>query len=263
MNIASLQKVHLHWREDGNPDGRPIVFANSLGTDFRLWDKLLPLLPQHFRFIRFDKRGHGLSSTPEGPYQITDLVTDTEQFLDLLQIKDSLFVGISIGGMIGQVLASRRPDLISAMVLSNTTAKMGDSTIWQQRIAAIESGGMSSMADMILSRWFSSEFLDSSEAVGWRNLLEHTSAGGYTGCCHAIAEADLRQSTAALRLPVMGIAGSEDAASPPESVRATINLIPDAQCHVITGAGHLPCVDKPADYAALLGSFIDKTSYGQ
>lgn len=261
MNIATLRDVSLHWREDGNPNGPVIVFANSLGTDLRLWDKLLPSLPSHLRIIRFDKRGHGLSSCPDGPYKIDDLVDDTEQLLDSIKIRQCLFVGLSIGGMIGQALALRRPDLIQAMVLSNTAAKMGDPIIWQQRINSIQKDGMSSMADAIMKRWFGSAFLSTAEAIGWRHMLLRTPETGYTGCCHAIANADLTETTPRLRLPVMGIAGSSDAASPAELVAATISLIADAQFHVIQEAGHLPCVECPSEYTALLGNFIESIGY--
>lgn len=261
MNIASLADIDLHWREDGNPQGRAVVFANSLGTDLRLWDAVLPLLPQSLRLIRFDKRGHGLSSCPAVPYSMNELVDDTEQFLDGLHIQNCLFVGLSIGGMIGQSLAVRRPDLISAMVLSNTAAKMGEQAMWHERIASIEANGIESMSDAILARWFSPAFLACSQAIGWRHMLQRTPLKGYIGCCHAIAGTDLSEQCSTLRLPVMGIAGSEDGASPAELVKATIDRIPNAQCHVIEGAGHLPCVEKPAHYAALLNKFIKETAH--
>lgn len=256
MNIASLNNIDLHWREDGNPNGPPVVFANSLGTDLRLWDALVPLLPQHLRLIRFDKRGHGLSSNPAGPYQMAQLVADTEQLLDHMKIKACVFIGLSIGGMIGLSLASTRPDLIKAMVLSNTAVKMGEPAVWNQRINSIESAGMASMTDAILSRWFSPAFVASPDVIGWRHMLQRTPADGYVACCHAIAGADLTKQAVTLQLPVMGIAGSEDGASPPAVVEATIKLIENARYHVIDGAGHLPCVEKPDNYAALVCRFI-------
>ena len=261
MNIASLPNADLHWREDGNPQGRPVVFVNSLGTDLRLWDAVLPLLPQSLRLIRFDKRGHGLSSCPTDPYSMDELVGDTEQLLDTLHIQNCLFIGLSIGGMIGQSLAARRPDLIRAMVLSNTAAKLGEPAVWNQRIATIESNGIESLSETILLRWFGPQFLATAEVVGWRHMLQRTPLKGYTGCCHAIAGTDLSELTSSLRLPVMGIAGSQDGASPASLVQATIDLIPNARCHVIEGAGHLPCVEKPSDYAALINDFIAETGH--
>ena len=122
MNILDLGDIQLHWREDGDPAGWPVVFANALGTDFRLWDRIVPLLPKSLRLIRYDMRGHGLSSCPPGPYAMGALVRDAERLLDALGVKDCVFVGLSIGGMVAQGLAVKRLDLVRALVLSNTAA---------------------------------------------------------------------------------------------------------------------------------------------
>ena len=105
MQIFDTGDVQLHYRVDGPEDGAPVVFANSLGTDMRLWDPILPLLAPGLRIIRFDKRGHGLSSCPPAPYSMGSLITDTERLLDHLQVRNCVFVGLSIGGMIAQGLA--------------------------------------------------------------------------------------------------------------------------------------------------------------
>ncbi|WP_420395101.1 3-oxoadipate enol-lactonase [Nioella sp.] len=253
--------VKLNWREDGDPAGLPLVFANSLGTDLRLWDQILSLLPSGLRIIRFDKRGHGLSDCPSAPYAMDDLVSDAEALLDGLGISDCLFVGLSIGGMIGQGLAARRPDLIRALVLSNTAAKMGDAAMWQTRIDAILAGGIEALADAVMERWFSPAFLARPELTAWRNMLTRTPAEGYIGCCHAIAGADLSESTNTLTLPTLAIAGSEDGASPPDLVRGTAEMIAGSRFEVIDGAGHLPCVEDPAAYAVLLTDFLKEHAH--
>ncbi len=256
MNVISANNVTLHWCEDGDADGIPVVFANSLGTDLRLWDAVLPLLPKGYRYIRYDKRGHGLSACPDGPYAMDDLVADAEALIEGLGLKEVIFVGLSIGGMIAQGLAAKRPDLVRAMVLSNTAAKMGEAAMWNDRINAIRAGGIGSMSEAILDRWFGPAFRNSLEVQPWGAMLERTPLEGYLGCCAAIAGTDLTESTAALRLPAMAIAGSADGASPADLVAGTAALIPDAACHVINDAGHLPCVEAPAEYAALLTNFL-------
>jgi 3-oxoadipate enol-lactonase len=256
MRVFEANGVKLHWREDGDPAGYPVVFANSLGTDLRLWDQILPLLPSGLRIIRFDKRGHGLSDCPPAPYAMEDLVSDAEALLDGLGVSTCVFVGLSIGGMIGQGLAARRPDLIRALVLSNTAAKMGDAAMWQARIDAIRAGGIEALADAVMERWFSPAFLARPELSAWRNMLTRTPVEGYVGCCHAIAGADLTESTKALTLPTLGIAGREDGASPPDLVQRTAGMIAGSRFTVIEGAGHLPCVEDPAAYAALLTDFL-------
>ena len=182
MQALKLDDVTLHYAETGDPDGPALVFANSLGTDFRLWDKILPQLPQGLRIIRWDKRGHGLSSCPEGPYSMGALVRDVERLLDHLQVKDCLFVGLSIGGMIAQGLAAKRLDLIRAMVLSNTGAKIATRDIWDQRIAAARAGGIEALADATMERWFSNSFRTDPEMLLWRNMMTRTPLEGYLGC---------------------------------------------------------------------------------
>ncbi|MFT6452886.1 MAG: 3-oxoadipate enol-lactonase, partial [Halocynthiibacter sp.] len=115
--MISVGDISLHVQEDGDPNGAPIVFANSLGTDLRLWDKVVPLLPEGLRIIRFDKRGHGQSDVPDAPYSMGQLITDTERLLDALEVRDAVFVGLSIGGMIAQGLAVKRLDMLRAIVL--------------------------------------------------------------------------------------------------------------------------------------------------
>lgn len=253
--------MKLHYRVDGNPDGAPVVFANSLGTDMRLWDDVLPLLPKELRVIRFDKRGHGLSSQPPAPYSMGALVNDTEQLLDHLNVRDCLFVGLSIGGMIAQGLAVKRMDLIRAMVLSNTGTKIGTKGVWDERIAQVNEEGIASLADAVMTRWFSEEFRAKPELELWYNMLERTPAVGYAGCSAAISGSDFYTTTASLRLPTLGIAGSEDGSTPPDLVREMVDLIPGSQFQLIRGAGHLPCVEKPAEYAEILTRFMKDTGH--
>ena len=208
------------------------------------------------RIIRYDMRGHGLSDCPPAPYTMDDLVDDAEALLDALDIKACVFVGLSIGGMVAQGLAARRPDLIGALVLSNTAAKMGDAAMWQARIDAIKAGGLEAMADAVMERWFSPAFRAGPDLALWRNMLTRTPVEGYLGCCDAIAGADLSASTRALTLPTLAIAGSADGASPPDLVKATAAMIPGSRFEVIDGAGHLPCVEAPAAHAALLTDFL-------
>lgn len=256
MHMADLGDVQLHYRIDGDPEGAPVVFANSLGTDLRLWDAVVPLLPQGLRIIRHDKRGHGLSSLPPGPYAMGALVRDTERLLDRLEVRDCVFVGLSIGGMIAQGLAVKRPDLVRALVLSNTGAKIGTPGIWDERIAAVKAHGIEALADATMERWFTRAFRATPELALWRNMLVRQPAEGYAGCSAAISGTDFYTTTSGLRLPVLGIAGSDDGSTPADLVRETVDLVPGSRFHLIRRAGHLPCVEQPAEYARILTGFL-------
>ncbi|SDD34394.1 3-oxoadipate enol-lactonase [Paracoccus isoporae] len=261
MRIIDANGIGLHVADQGPQDASAVVFANSLGTDLRLWDALLPHLPDGLRLVRYDKRGHGLSEAPPGPYSIGQLADDATGLIETLGLRQPVFVGLSIGGLIGQELAARRPELLRALVISNSAAKIGTATMWRERIAGIRKGGLDVMAAPTMERWFSPAFRATAELAMWQRMLERQPAAGYIACCEAIAAADLREQTAALSLPVQVIAGSLDGSTPPELVRATADMIPDARYDEIAGAGHLPCVEAAADYAAILTRFLKEIGH--
>lgn len=261
MKIARFGNIGLHYRVDGPDDGAPVVFANSLGTDLRLWDPVLPHLPDGLRIIRYDKRGHGLSTCPPAPYTMGSLIADAENLLDYLNVKDCVFVGLSIGGMIAQGLAAKRMDLVRAMVLSNTGAKIGTRALWKERIGDVEKNGIESLADAVMERWFSADFRASATLELWRNMLTRQEDAGYAGCSEAISGTDFFGATAALRLPTLGIAGSEDGSTPPDLVRETVELVPGSDFHLIRKAGHLPCVEQPEEYARVLCGFLQQVGH--
>jgi len=261
MPIADIGDVQLHYRIDGDPNGAPIVFANSLGTDLHLWDAVLPHLPDGLRIIRYDKRGHGQSSVPPAPYSMGALVRDAEALLGHLDVRDCVFVGLSIGGMIAQGLAVKRMDLIRGLVLSNTAAKIGTPPIWQDRMEAVRKGGIEALADATMERWFSRDFRAAGKDKPWREMMVNQPTDGYLGCCAAIAGTDFYTPTSGLRLPTLGIAGSEDGSTPPDLVRETVNLIPGSKFELMRRSGHLPCVEHPVEYAALLQRFLTEIGH--
>ena len=257
MDVLTFDDVALHVQVSGPEDGPPVVFANSLGTDLRLWDPILPLLPPGLRIIRYDKRGHGLSTCPPAPYSMGTLVRDAERVMDAFEVRDAVFVGLSIGGLIAQGLAAKRLDLIRAVVLSNTAAKIGTRAMWEDRIATLRADGLAAMSGAIMERWFSPAFHDSPAVAPWRRMVETCPEDGYAGCCAAIAGSDFYSTTAALRLAALVIAGDRDGATPPDLVRELAELIPGSRFELMRGAGHLPCVEDPETYTAHLTSFLN------
>lgn len=260
MRAVQANGVTLHVRVDGPADGPAVVFANSLGTDLRLWDAVLPLLPPGLRLIRYDKRGHGLSDGAGDT--LADHAADAIAVIEQVAGGPVVFVGLSIGGLIAQAVASAHPDLVRALVLSNTAAKLGTRDAWQARIDAVQAYGMAHIADGVMQRWFAPAFHANPEMALWRTMMIRTPVAGYTAACAALGGADQTAATGALRLPVLVIAGAEDGASPPDVVRATADLIPGAAFHIIAGAGHLPCVEGPAAFATLISPFLKEHAHG-
>ena len=244
----------LHYRVDGPEDGPEVVFANSLGTDLRLWDDLLPHLPG-IRAIRFDKPGHGLSDGA-GEVSIDSLADDAAALIGAVARGPVIFVGLSIGGMIAQSLAARRPELLGGLVLSNTAAKMGTAEGWLARIDAIRAGGMAAIADAVMDRWFACAFRAAPDLAIWRNMLLRTPAEGYIAACEALARADLTGQDFPAGVPVEVIGGAEDGASPPEIVKTLARSIPGAGFTIIPETGHIPPVEAPAQMAAIVAGLL-------
>ncbi len=259
MLFADLGDTRVHYRIDGPDDGPALVFANALGTDFRIWDGVIAHLPERLRILRYDMRGHGLTTAPDGPYYMGDLVGDAARLMDHVGFKGAVFVGLSIGGVVAQGLAAERLDLLRAVVLSNTAAKIGTPEQWRERIDAVRAGGIEALADATMERWFAKDTrADRPELVeGIRAMLTRQPLEGYLGCMEAVAETNLIESTARLRLPALGIAGAEDGSTPADLVRETAESIPGAQFHLVRRAGHLACVEHPAEYAGALQGFLE------
>ncbi len=195
---------------------------------------------------------------PRGAWSIEDLADELAGLLDKLEVSRAVIVGLSIGGQIAQSLAVRRPDLVRALVLMDTAAKIGDAASWDSRIAQVEAGGIEAVADGVISRWFSAGFREhrKAELALWRNMLVRTPSAGYVGCARAIRDADLRAAASRISVPTLALAGSEDGSTPPDVVEATADLIAGAKFQVIRDAGHLPNIEHPATCAAMILSFL-------
>lgn len=258
FDLADLGEVRLHYSVTGPENGPAVVFAHALGTDLRIWDGVLAHLPPEVRILRYDLRGHGLSSAPEGPYYMGDLVEDAAKLMEHVGMKDAVFVGLSLGGVIAQGLASERLDLLRAVVLSHTAAKIGTHQIWHQRVHQVEENGIGAVAEATLERWFARGTRRDRpllvEAVG--TMLRRSPLTGYLGCMEALSETDLVESTARLRLPALGIASSEDGSTPADLVRETLDSIPGSKFELMRRTGHLACVEDPEGYAALVTKFL-------
>lgn len=259
--VISVNGINIHYKLEGPENGPSIVFSNSLGTDMRIWDEVISYLPKNLKILRYDKRGHGLSDCPNSPYSMGTLVKDIEALMDTLKLKNSLFIGLSIGGMIAQGLALKRLDLVRAMALSNTAARIGNREIWEDRINKVKSSGMKALTEETMKRWFSNDFLESKQIYKWKNMFERQPLEGYIGCAHAISGTDFYTPTSSLRLPTIAIAGSEDGSTPPDLVRETSDLIPGSKFNLIKGAGHIPCVEAPIKYANILSSFMKELGH--
>jgi 3-oxoadipate enol-lactonase len=260
MAFTRVNGIVLHHQVLDQADGPVLVFINSLGSDFRIWQDVVPAFTDRFRVVLYDKRGHGLSDSPPAPYTIDDHTDDLIALLEHLNIKKAALVGLSVGGMISQRLAVRSPERVQALTLCCTAAKIGTPELWAERIAAVENGGIEPIADNVLQRWFTPLFREThaDEVAGWRNMLVRTPAHGYAGTCAAIRDADLRPDAGRIKAPTLCVAGNQDGSTPADVVKGTADLIPGARFALIDGAGHIPCVEKPAVLSQLISQHLQE-----
>ena len=264
MSFAALQYGVVHYRDSGRRDAPAIVFVNSLGTDLRIWQGVVERLEGDYRCVTYDKRGHGLSSVPPAPYSIAAMSNDLLQLAEKLGIERFALVGVSIGGMIGLRFALDHPARLSALVLCDTAAKIGDAATWNSRIETVRQSGLEAMADAILLRWFPVAIRHGRDAEmeGWRNLLLRTPVEGYAGACAALRDADLTDEVGRIASPTLVVVGAEDASTPVDLVRATADRIACAGFEIIERAGHIPSIDQPSVLARLIRNHIEEQASG-
>jgi len=261
MPPVFLPDLRLNAVIEGPPAAPALVLIHALGTSLGLWDGVAARLPRH-RILRLDLRGHGQSDVPPAPYAMGTLIRDVERLIEHFALKDTVVAGVSLGGMIAQGLAVKRLDLVRGLVLSNTAARIGIASQWQDRIAMVREHGLEALADATMERWLGRGWRDNPAMPGLRAGFVRTDPQGWMGCAAAIAGTDFYETTATLRLPTLVIAGASDGSTPPDLVRETADLIPGARFHLIQRAGHLPMAEQPEPYAATLAAFLTEIGHG-
>ncbi|MGE0280650.1 MAG: 3-oxoadipate enol-lactonase [Rhizobiaceae bacterium] len=261
MQFARLNGIVMHYQLIGTAPGKPtLVFANSLGTDFRIWRDVVLRLAGDYAIVLYDKRGHGLSTLGDAPHRIETHAADSAALLDHLSVKSAIFCGLSIGGLIAQALYAARPDLIRAIIFCDTAHKIGTAEMWNGRIASARGPGIASFADGVMEKWFTPDFhaYRADELSGYRTMLARQSVEGYAAACAAIRDADFSAVARRIAVPAMCVVGDQDGSTPPELVRWLADLVPGARFEIIADAAHIPCVEQPAALTALLVDFIAK-----
>ena len=265
MALVFFPDLRLNAELTGPVDGAPVVLLHAHGTQLRLWDPVVAHLHasgRRYRILALDLRGHGASDTPPGPYAMGALIRDAERVMDHFGLRDAVVVGLCLGGMIAQGLATKRLDLVRAMVLSNTAARIGIASHWQARIDAVRAGGMEAIVPQTLDRWFGRRWRDLPQVAQAHAMLLATPPEGWMAAAAAIAGTDFYTPTAALTLPTLVLAGVNDGATPPDLVKETADLILGSRFALIRGAGHLPMIDQPDAYDTELATFLESIGHG-
>ena len=240
--------------------GPYVTMVHSLASDLTLFDAQARLLEQRFTVLRLDIRGHGGSPVPPAPYSMTGLAADVQLLFDKLGIAHTAWVGVSLGGMIGLTHAIERPGVITRLLLSDTTAGYPHAAHagWRDRIGAVQTGGMPAVVQGTLARWFTPGFLsrEPAQTSHYANIIAHTPAEGFAGCCEATIGYDVSGARDKVRGPSLVMVGQEDQATPPAMAETLANGIPGARLHIIPNAAHQASVEHQAAFDTELDTFL-------
>jgi len=257
--------IDIHYRTDGT-DGPWVVLAHALGVDHQLWDSIAQRLASRHRVLRYDARGHGKTSAPHGAYTLFQLADDVAGLLDALSIEQAHFVGLSMGGMVGQVLGVRHPHRLLSLTLCDTVSytPVSAHAMWDERIGQVEAHGMSGIVEPTIQRWLTTPFREAHSDVveRIRSLLHATPPHGYVGTCLAIKALDTRSSLARIACPTLVITGEQDTGAPVEAAREIASHIPDARLKVISDAAHLAPIEQEEAFLADLDEFFGHAGCG-
>ncbi|MBB3257770.1 3-oxoadipate enol-lactonase [Paraburkholderia bannensis] len=259
MPYAAVNDTQLFYRVDGaeNTNAPWLVLSNSLGSDVSMWTPQLVEFSKHFRVLRYDTRGHGHSAAPQGPYTIEQLTGDVIGLLDHLGIARAHFCGVSMGGLTGVGLGARFASRIDRLVLCNTAAKIGTPQVWEPRAAKARNEGMLSLADAVLPRWFTAEFMERNPLViaQARDVFVHTDKDGYASNCEAINAADLRGEASSIQAPTLVISGTHDLAATPAQGRELAESVQGGR-YVELNASHISNVELTDEFNKTVLSFL-------
>lgn len=258
---TSRPKLHATVRDARNgASEHTVVLSHALGQDHSMWDLVANTLAGSCKVICPDTRGHGRSEIPAGPLDLAELAADAARLIDELADEPVVWVGLSMGGMIGQELAIRHPDKVKALVLANTTGQysVGAKEAISQRIHTVDDHGLSAIANATMSRFFSEDFRTRQAATVSRHqrLLESIDPEGYTACAAAVCDVDTLGRLHQIRVPTLVVAGQRDEGTPVEMAEALHRGIASSRLEVLTGCAHLSACEQPEAFAEVVGDFI-------
>ena len=247
----------IAYELDGDADAPALLLINSIGSTREMWARQVTAFVVRHRVIRYDARGHGESSVPDGPYTIEQLGLDALAVLDDVGAHVSDVCGISLGGLTAQWLALNARSRVRRLVLANTAARVGTTESWNERIEMVRAHGMSAIADLSMPRWFSPSFhsRDAETVRTFRAMVENCPIAGYLGCCAVLRNTDLRDQVAGITSPTLLVASTADSATPPEGLQFLQERIGGSQL-VTFPSGHLSNVECSVEFTTAVLDFL-------
>ena len=259
---AQINGISMRYEVSG-PDNAPaVVLHHPLATDLGVWDELTAALAGDYRVIRFDARGHGASEAPKAPppYGFSTLCRDVTALMDHAGADKAAFIGVSMGGMIGQHLAVEQGDRFYGFMLVSTTSRIPAEAqpLWRDRVVVAREQGMRSQVETALPRWLAkASFADAALVARLSRMIEATPVEGYAGWCQTIGGLDITERLAAVRCPVTVVVGADDPSTPPAAAQVIAEAIPGANLIVMPGVSHQCMVEQPEAFRIHARAFLD------
>jgi 3-oxoadipate enol-lactonase len=253
---SKVNGIETNYEIHGKEGAPWLTFSHSLACSLRMWDGQIAAFKDRYRILAYDTRGHGASEAPPGPYTLDVLAEDLRQLFEELQIKRTHFVGLSMGGMIGQVLTLTDPGLFDRVVLADTGHAQTPETRkqWQERIQIAETKGMQPLVQPTIERWFTAAFRDQPVVKKIAKLIGDTPVPGYVGCCHAISNLNTTARLKEIKRPVLAIAGEQDTAA--AGTRYIGENVPGAKLVMLQNAAHIANIEQEEAFNRALREFL-------
>ena len=260
MPLAKVNKTTLNYRFDGPEQGPVVMFSNSLASNLQMWDVQVPVLIQAgYRVLRYDSRGHGQSAAPTGPYSMEMLTADTLELMDRLSLKRVHFCGLSMGGMVGQMLGARHGDRLISLALCSTAAHIASREIWDERIKMVRENGMDAVAEATIDRWFTKGGQErlQAEVEKVRRMILDTPVDGFCACCAAIRDIDQRDAIRTISTRTLVVVGEHDPGTPVSAAEFIHERIASSELRVLSDAAHFFNVEQAKTFNNTLLEFIE------
>ena len=257
MPMIDADGCLLHVSVEGRQGGPTLMLSNSLGCTLQMWQPQMKALTQLFRVIRYDRRGHGKSGVPPGPYSMDRFGRDVLAILDDLHIDRVHWCGLSMGGMVGQWLGASAPERLGKLILANTTCHYPDPTNWLNRIRAVRQGGIEGVADAVMASWLTADFCEREPqaTATMRAMLIASPVEGYLAACEALSTLDQRALLPRIKSQTLVIAGRHDQSTPIAAGELIRSQIPGAALTILDAA-HLSNVEQPHAFADTVAGFL-------
>jgi 3-oxoadipate enol-lactonase len=257
--------IDIHYSIEG--EGPWITLSHSLACNLGMWDEQVEVLTRKYKVLRYDTRGHGQSSAPPGEYTLEQLADDIKALLDALRIRQTHWLGLSMGGMIGQTFALKYPGVFHSMVLADTTSRRAPDAakLWGERIRIAREQGMAPLVETTLARWFTEPYRTAHPEVVGRiaDDIRATPVLGYIGCCQAIAKIDVTDRLQEISCPALVIVGEQDQGTPPAMARAIHENLPGSELQIIPSAAHLSSIEQAEVFNDAVLEFLDRVDAKQ